>query len=319
MLTPTTDHLRSLAGALPLNVAQFTSESELIPREELLRQVEGCTGLLCLVTDRVDAELLERAGPSLRVVSTLSVGFNHIDVAACEARGVRVGFTPGVLDVTTAETAVALTFAAKRRLLECADSARKGEWGVWQPFRYCGTDVSDCTVGVVGLGRIGSAYARMLKFGFNCKIIYTGPREKPEFVEALGGDVEFVDMDTLLARSDVISMHLPLNDSTRHMFNADCFAKMKPDAVFVNTSRGDVVDQDALYDALRSGKLGAAGLDVTSPEPLPPTHKLFSLDNCVVLPHIGSATTKTRHAMADIAVRNLLAGVQGHELVHSVW
>lgn len=267
----------------------------------------------------MDAELLDRAGPSLRVVSTMSVGFNHIDVDACKARNVRVGHTPGVLDETTAETAVALTFTAKRRLLECADSARTGDWGVWQPFGYCGTDVSGCTVGVVGLGRIGSTYARMMKFGFQCKILYTGPHAKPAVVAALGGDVEFVDLDTLLARSDVVSVHLPLTDATRQSFGADCFAKMKTDAVFVNTSRGEVVDQDALCAALRTGQIAAAGLDVTTPEPLPPTHALFSLANCVILPHIGSATVKTRRAMADIAVRNLLAGVQGHELVHSVW
>lgn len=295
------------------------SESALITRAELLKQVEGCTGLFCLLSDRIDAELLDRAGPSLRVVSTMSVGYNHIDVAACQARNVRVGYTPGVLDVSTAETAVALTFAAKRKLLECAESARKGDWGIWQPFQYCGTDVSDCTVGIIGLGRIGSTYARMMKLGFNCKVIYTGPREKPEFVAALGGDVEFVDMDTLLKRSDIISMHLPLNNATRHAFNAESFAKMKPEAVFINTSRGEVVDQDALYDALSSGKIAAAGLDVTTPEPLPPSHKLFALDNCVILPHIGSATVKTRRAMADIATQNLAAGVLGHELPHGVW
>uniref|UniRef100_K3X967 Glyoxylate reductase/hydroxypyruvate reductase n=1 Tax=Globisporangium ultimum (strain ATCC 200006 / CBS 805.95 / DAOM BR144) TaxID=431595 RepID=K3X967_GLOUD len=305
--------------ASSVEITYHTSENERIARDELLRQVKGCTGLFCLVADRVDAELLDHAGPSLKVVSTMSVGFNHIDIDACKERNVRVGHTPGVLDVSTAETAIALTFAAKRRVLECAESAAKGEWGTWQPFKYCGTDVSDCTVGVIGLGRIGMTYARMLKFGFNCKIIYTGPREKPEHVAALGGDVEYVDMDTLLARSDIVSMHLPLTDATRQSFNADCFAKMKSDAVFVNTSRGDVVDQEALYDALSTGKIASAGLDVTSPEPLPPTHKLFALPNCVILPHIGSATMKTRRAMADIANKNLFAGVYGHELPHGVW
>lgn len=248
----------------------------------------------------------------------MSVGYNHIDIAACKARNVRVGYTPGVLDISTAETAVALTFAAKRKLLECAESARSGEWGVWQPFQYCGTDVSDCTVGVVGLGRIGATYARMMKFGFNCRVVYTGPRAKPETERALGGDVEYVDMDTLLARSDVVSMHLPLSDATRYAFDAACFAKMKPSAVFVNTSRGEVVDQDALLAALQSGTIAAAGLDVTTPEPLPPTHALFRLSNCVILPHIGSATVKTRRAMADIAVQNLAAGVLDQALPHGV-
>lgn len=317
------DNFRKLlakAGATnSVEIAFHANESALITRAELLNQVQGCTGLFCLLSDRIDAELLDRAGPSLKVISTMSVGYNHIDVAACEARNVRVGYTPGVLDVSTAETAVALTFAAKRKLFECAESAKKGEWGLWQPFQYCGTDVSDCTVGVIGLGRIGSTYARMMKFGFNCKVIYTGPREKPEFVSQLGGDVKFVDMDTLLKQSDIISMHLPLNDATRHAFNAKSFARMKPAAVFINTSRGEVVDQDALYDALKSGTIAAAGLDVTTPEPLPPSHRLFALENCVILPHIGSATVKTRCAMADIAVENLAAGVLSQELPHGVW
>lgn len=318
------DNFRKLVGAAassssaPVEIACHASDSELITRAELLQQVRGCTGLFCLLTDRIDAELLDHAGPSLKVVSTMSVGYNHIDIDACKARNVRVGYTPGVLDVSTAETAVALTFAVKRKIVECAERAAKGGWGVWQPFQNCGTDVSDCTVGVIGLGRIGTTYARMMKFGFNCKIIYTGPREKPEHVELLGGDVEYVDMDTLLQQSDIVSMHLPLTDATRNSFNADCFSRMKKDAVFVNTSRGDVVDQNALYDALSTSKIAAAGLDVTTPEPLPPSHQLFSLTNCVILPHIGSATIKTRRAMADIAVQNLAAGVQSRELPHGV-
>lgn len=249
----------------------------------------------------------------------MSVGFNHIDVPSCEARGVHVGYTPGVLDVSTAETAVALTFAAKRRVLECAKSARDGDWGVWQPFQYCGTDVTGCTVGVVGLGRIGAAYASMMKRGFNCKILYTGPREKREAASAIGDGVEYVDMDTLLVKSDVVSLHQPLTDATRGCINAEALGRMKRGSVLINTSRGEVVDQEALYDALIGGKtLAAAGLDVTSPEPLPPSHKLFSLSNCVIVPHIGSATVATRQAMADIAVENLLAGVLGDPLPHGV-
>lgn len=302
-----------------MQVASHASESECISRTELLDGVEGASGIFCLLTDRIDAEVLDRAGPQLRVVSTMSVGFNHIDVAACRARNVHVGYTPGVLDVSTAETAVALTFAAKRKVFECAKSARDGEWGVWQPFQYCGTDVSDCTVGVVGLGRIGATYAKMMKHGFNCKILYSGPREKPDVAREVGGDdVEYVELDDLLARSDIVSLHQPLNDQTRGSFNADKFAKMKSGAVLVNTSRGEVVDQDALYQALADGLIAAAGLDVTSPEPLPPTHKLFSLSNCVIFPHIGSATVKTRQAMADIAVDNLFAGVTGASLLHEV-
>ncbi|RLN70957.1 hypothetical protein BBJ28_00020111 [Nothophytophthora sp. Chile5] len=313
--------LEASANAAAVSVESFASAETCISREELLTRVKGCSGLFCLLTDKVDAELLDAAGPSLRVVSTMSVGYNHIDVDACRARNVRVGYTPGVLDVSTAETAVALTFAAKRRLLECAASARSGEWGVWQPFQYCGSDVTGCTVGIVGLGRIGTTYARMLKHGFNCKILYTGPREKPENARSLGGDagsVKFVDMETLLRCSDVVSLHQPLTEASRNGFGADQFALMKPSAVLINTGRGELVDQDALVEALRSKAIAAAGLDVTTPEPLPPTHPLFSLENCVVMPHIGSATVKTRQAMADIAVANLVAGVQGEELPHGV-
>jgi glyoxylate/hydroxypyruvate reductase len=309
------------AGASSISVESFASEESCISREELLQRIKGCTGLFCLLTDKVDAEVLDAAGPSLRVVSTMSVGHNHIDVEACRARGIKVGFTPGVLDVSTAETAVALTFAAKRRLLECAASAKAGEWGVWQPFQYCGSDITGSTVGVVGLGRIGTTYARMLKNGFNCKILYTGPREKPENVKSLGGEpgsVKFVDMETLLRESDIVSLHQPLTEVTRGSMGKNEFELMKYSAVLVNTGRGELVDQDALVGALKSKQIAAAGLDVTTPEPLPPSHPLFSLVNCVVMPHIGSATIKTRQAMADIAVANLAAGVLDEQLPYGV-
>ncbi|OWZ23940.1 Glyoxylate reductase/hydroxypyruvate reductase [Phytophthora megakarya] len=309
------------AGANAVSIESFASEENCISREELLKSVKGCTGLFCLLTDKVDAEVLDAAGPSLRVVSTMSVGYNHIDVEACKARNVRVGYTPGVLDVSTAETAVALTFAAKRRLLECAASAKNGEWGVWQPFQYCGSDVTGSTVGIVGLGRIGTTYARMLKNGFNCKILYTGPREKLENAKLVGGDsssVKFVDMKTLLRESDIVSLHQPLSEATRSSIGANELDIMKSSAVLINTGRGELVDQDALVEALKNKSIAAAGLDVTTPEPLSPTHPLFSLNNCVVMPHIGSATVKTRQAMADIAVSNLSAGVLEESLPHGV-
>lgn len=179
--------------------------------------------------------------------------------------------------------------------------------------------MSDNTVGVIGLGRIALAYAKMMKYGFNCEIIYTGPREKPGHVAALGGDVEFVDLPTLLQRSDIVSVHSPLNESTRHLLNAHCFEHMKSSAVLVNTSRGDVVDQEALVHALETGHIAATGLDVTSPEPLPPSHKLFSLPNCVILPHVGSSTTKTRQDMINLVVNNLVAGLRDESLPHGVF
>lgn len=251
----------------------------------------------------------------------MSVGFDNIDVEACKARNIRVGYTPGVLDVSTAETAVALTFAVKRRIVECATSAKNGDWGVWRPFQYCGSDISGSTIGIVGLGRIGSTYARMLKHGFNCNILYTGPRAKRDVAESLGGgpgSVEYVDMETLLRRSDVVSLHQPLTEATRCSIGAKELKLMKPNAVLINTGRGELVDQDALVEALQNQVIAAAGLDVVYPEPLYPKHLLFSLKNCVVVPHIGSATFKARQAMADIAVANLAAGILNHKLLHEI-
>ncbi|KAI9919933.1 hypothetical protein PsorP6_015354 [Peronosclerospora sorghi] len=303
--------------ASTMSVDYFASETTCISRGKFLERVKGCSGIFCLITDKVDAELLDAAGPSLRVVSTMSVGYNHIDVNACRARNVKIGYTPGVLDVSTAEMAVALTFATKRRLLECAASAKAGQWGVWQPFQFCGSDVTGSTVGVIGLGRIGTTYARMLKNGFNCNILYTGPREKSVNAKSLGShpsSVKFVDMETLLRESDIVSLHQPLNDATRGCIGAIELELMKSTAVLINTGRGELVDQEALVQALTIKSIAAAGLDVTTPEPLSPSHPLFSLENCIVMPHIGSATVKTRQAMADIAVANLIAGIEDEEL-----
>ncbi|ETV76358.1 hypothetical protein H257_09396 [Aphanomyces astaci] len=299
-----------------VDVDVFERQDIAMPREQLLRRIKACTGVLCMLTDRIDSDVLGAAGSSLKVVSTMSVGYNHIDVAACRAKYVAVGITPGVLDTSTAETALALTLAAKRHVVTSVDSAKRGEWGVWQPFQYCGTDVEGSTVGIVGLGRIGAKYAAMMRLAFRCRILYTGPRPKPDLAAPL--DATFCSMDDLLAASDIVSVHCPLNAQTQHLFNATAFGKMKANAVLVNTSRGPVVDQEALYDALVARQLAAAGLDVTDPEPLPVDHKLFTLPNCTIFPHIGSATIKTRQAMADIAVQNVLAGVLGQPLPHAV-
>ncbi|KAF0697874.1 Aste57867_11457 [Aphanomyces stellatus] len=298
-----------------VDVDVFEREDIAIPRDELLERVKSCSGILCMLTDRIDSDVLGAAGAQLKVVSTMSVGYNHIDVAACKAQKVAVGITPGVLDTSTAETAIALTFAAKRHVMDSVRSAKSGEWGVWQPFQYCGTDVEGSTVGIVGLGRIGAKYAAMMRAAFQCRILYSGPREKPHLAAPL--DASYCSMDDLLAASDIVSVHCPLTEATHHLFNADAFRKMKASAVFVNTSRGPVVDQEALHTALATKEIAAAGLDVTDPEPLPVDHKLFELPNCTILPHIGSATIKTRQAMADIAVKNLLAGVVGRPLTHA--
>jgi glyoxylate/hydroxypyruvate reductase len=296
-------------------VRQWDSD-EPIPRETLLEWVKGVDGLYCLLTERIDEELLDAAGPSLKVVSTLSVGYDHIDVKACRRRNIAVGNTPGVLTETSADLAVALLLATARRLPESIDAVRNGEWTTWKPEWMAGYDVYNSTVGIVGLGRIGAAVARRLHGGFNCRILYNSPSPKPEVAEPLGA--EFTDFPDLLAESDFISIHVPLNAQTRHLFNAEAFRRMKRTAILINTSRGGTVDQEALYDALVSGEIAAAGLDVTTPEPLPTDHPLLRLPNCVILPHIASASYATRSKMALLAAENIVAGVKGLPLPHPV-
>jgi lactate dehydrogenase-like 2-hydroxyacid dehydrogenase len=291
-------------------VRQWDSE-EPIPRETLLEWVEGIDGLYCLLTEKIDDELLDAAGDNLKVVSTMSVGYDHVDVAACLERGVAVGNTPGVLTDTTADFAMTLILTTARRVPEAIDAIRAGDWTTWKPEWMAGQDIAGSTVGIVGLGRIGATVAKRLG-GFDCKILYYDVAPIPDVADPLGA--QFVDMDTLLAESDFITVHTQLNDSTYHMFNAEAFKKMKPTAIFVNTSRGGVVDQDALYDALVNGDILAAGLDVTIPEPLPPDHPLMKLPNAVVAPHIASASVETRAKMSVIAAENLIAGVKGEPL-----
>ncbi len=294
---------------------QYWDSDDAIPRQTLLEWIAGKDGLYCLLTERIDAELLDAAGPSLRVVSTMSVGYDHVDLAACKARNIPVGNTPGVLTETTAELALALLLATARRLPEAIDAVKNGGWGAWKPEWMTGRDVFGSTVGVIGLGRIGAAFARRLT-GFDCRILYSGSQPKPEVADPL--KAEFVGLDTLLAQSDFVSLHCPLNEATRHLVNADFLRKMKPTAMLINTTRGPVVDQDALYQALKNGTIAAAGLDVTTPEPLPLDHPLLTLPNCVVLPHIGSASIATRTQMALIAADNVIAGVQGQLLPNAV-
>lgn len=286
-----------------------------IPRDVLLEWVRGVDGVYCLLTERIDGALLDAAGPQLKIVSTMSVGYDHVDLPALRARGVALGNTPGVLTETTADLALALLLTAARRLPEAWSAAKDGTWGPWQPEWMTGRDVHGSTVGIVGLGRIGAAVARRL-LGFGCRIVYSGPRPRPELAEPLGAT--YLSFEQLLAESDFVSIHCPLNDATRHLFGAAAFSSMKPTAILINTSRGPVVDQEALYQALKRGQIAAAGLDVTTPEPLPVDNPLFTLPNCVVLPHIGSASIATRLHMALMAAENLIAGVEGKPLPNGV-
>ena len=285
---------------------------QLPPSYDVLRdRVKDCDGLVSLLTDRIDGPLLD-ASPRLKAVSNYAVGFNNVDVAACTARGVCVGNTPGVLTDATADTAVTLLLAAARRLPESAADAKAGRWLTWEPLGWLGQDLAGKTVGIVGMGRIGFATAKRLHGGWGMKVLYTEQAARPEAERELGATR--VDLDTLLAQSDFVSAHVDLNPSTKGMFGAEQFRKMKKTAVFVNTARGPLVDQAALAEALRTGTIFAAGLDVTDPEPLPPDHELYQLPNCVIVPHIASATVETRDAMARLCANNLLAGVAGDPL-----
>jgi len=286
------------------------------PRDELLRRVAGCDGILTLLTDGIDAELLDQAGPKLKVVSNYAVGFDNVDVAACTTRGIPVGNTPGVLTETTADLAWALILAAARRVAEGDRYVRAGRWRTWGPLLLLGSDVHGSTIGVVGFGRIGQAVARRA-MGFGMRILYHDLGRAPDEAERELG-ARFVTLDELLAESDIVSLHVNLTDVTRKLINRERLATMKPHAILVNTSRGPVVDQGALFEALRDGGIGAAGLDVTDPEPVAADDPLLTLGNCLVVPHIASATYATRGKMASMAAANLLAGLRGDRLPNPV-
>ncbi len=286
------------------------------PRDELLRGVEGCDGILTLLTDRVDAELLDRAGPQLKVVSNYAVGFDNVDVDEATRRGIPVGNTPGVLTETTADLAWALLMAAARRLPEGDRYVRAGKWKTWGPMLLLGPDVHGATLGIVGFGRIGQAMARRAG-GFGMRVLFHDPVRLPKSVsEPLGA--EYAELDDLLAQSDFVTLHVNLTDETRGMINRERLGLMKRSAVLVNTARGPVVDARALFEALRDGVIAAAALDVTDPEPIPVDDPLLSLENCRVVPHIASASPAARGRMAEIAAANLLAGLRGERLPNPV-
>ncbi|MEH6633903.1 MAG: D-glycerate dehydrogenase [Halioglobus sp.] len=287
--------------------------SGLLPAGELRQQLVGCQGLVCLLTDRVDRSLLD-AMPDLEFVSSMSVGVDHIDVRALSDRGIPVGNTPGVLVDTTADTTFALLLAAARRLGEADRYIRAGNWGAdkaWSPDFFIGKDVSNATLGIVGLGAIGQAVARRAA-GFGMRVI-SWSRSQPEVP-----GVENVSLQELLARSDFVSVHVALTADTRNLLDAQRIAMMKPGAVLVNTARGGIVDELALAEALDSGQVFAAGIDVFEQEPVAMNNPLLRHPRVLLAPHIGSATILTRAAMADIAANNALAALQGQRMQHCV-
>lgn len=336
-------------------VKQLQSHAELVcwehdrpvAREWLLDHLPGAEGVLCLLTDRIDAEVLQ-AGSSLRVISTVSVGYDHIDMGECTRRGIPVGHTPGILTETTADLAFALLLAAARRIVEGADYVRQGRWTTWNPDLLLGREVCGATLGLVGFGRIGQAVARRAQ-GFQMKVlavrspqeagqspevsasptpdaplIATPPIQEERVPPETGQDQrrlpswQFVDLPEALTHSDFVSLHVPLTPRTHHLIGEAEFQVMKPTSILINTARGAVVDSEALYQALTKGVIGGAALDVTDPEPLPASHPLLTLPNCVVIPHLGSASVVTRTKMACMAADNILAGLRGVALPHCV-
>jgi len=284
--------------------------------ETLLEKAKGREGLLTLLTDRIDARLMDTAGPQLKVISQYAVGFDNIDIAAATERGIPVGNTPGVLTDATADFAWTLLMAAARRVVEGAEYVKAGRWKTWGPTLLRGYDVAGATLGVVGFGRIGKGVARRAT-GFNMRILYYDPYcQNDPYAAEIGA--ECVDFETLLVKSDFISLHTPLTPETRHLLNADAFRKMKKTAILINTSRGPVVDPEALYQALKEGEIAYAALDVTEPEPIPMDSPLLTLQNCLIVPHMASATYTARDVMATIAADNLIAGLKGERLRHCV-
>ncbi len=284
------------------------------PPEKLQARTTGADGLLCLITDQIDEALLANAGAQLKVVSQMAVGVDNIDVPACTKRGIIVGNTPGALTEATADLALGLLLASARRIVSAAEAVKKGEWHTWQPMGFVGPDLHGSIVGLVGLGRIGMAVAQRLA-GFNVQLLYynRSPREDAQDVNA-----HYVSLPELLASSDFVILLTALTAQTRHLINAQRLKQMKKTATLINMARGEVVDQNALIHALQNNVIAYAGLDVTTPEPLPANHPLLALPNATVLPHIGSASLAARQKMAEIAAQNLVAGVRGYPLPFSV-
>jgi glyoxylate reductase len=281
-----------------------TWPEDLAPEPEELRQhTSQADGLLSMVADRVDEALLD-AAPNLRAIANYAVGTDNIDLEAAAARGISVGNTPDVLTDATADLAFALILALARGIVSGAATVRAGEWRTWEPAGDLGTDLAGATLGIVGRGRIGDAVARRAA-GFGMDVVHSSRSSG-------------LPLDELLERADVVSLHTPLTADTRHLIDEQALARMKPTVLLVNTARGGIVDQDALREALIEGRIGGAALDVTDPEPLPGDHPLLDAPNLLVVPHLGSATRRTRARMAEMAVENLLAALDGRPMPHAV-
>ncbi len=298
------NHCRMVIG--PKDANELSTELE-----NFLPEAEG---LFTLLTINVNEALLSKT-PKLKVVSNMAVGYDNVDLDACTQRGIPVGNTPGVLTDGTADLTMAIMLAAARRIIEANLDARQGRWKTWSPTGWLGKDLRGATLGIIGMGQIGSAVAERAT-GFGMKIIFSDPN--PDLVKAEGLKAKHVPLETLIKDSDFISLHIPLTPETYHLINEDTLKRIKPTSLLINTSRGPIVDSNALIKALEGGWIAGAALDVTDPEPLPQYHRLFELPNCLIVPHIGSATWNTRRQMAERACENLIAGLKGRQLPYCV-
>jgi glyoxylate reductase len=295
-------------------VKMWDKEEEPVPREILEKEIQDVEGLYCLLTESIDKTLLDM-GTKLKIVSNMAVGYNNIDVAAATEKGIMVTNTPGVLTETTADLTFALLMATSRRLVEASDYLRAGNWKTWSPMQLTGQDIYGATLGIFGLGRIGEALARRAR-GFDMKVYYHNRSRKVEVEEVLG--IEYAEKERLLRESDFICVLMPFTPETKNYIGAAELSLMKQTAVLVNTARGGIVDEEALYHALKNRNIWGAGIDVFQEEPVRTNHPLLSLPNVVALPHIGSASVNTRLKMALLAAENLLQGLRGETPKHLV-
>ncbi len=272
-------------------------------REELIARARGCAGMIQMLSDKIDGEFLDAVGPQLKIVANYAVGFDNIDLEACKSRNIRASNTPGVLTEATADLAWTLILAAARHACAGDRTMRSGKWLGWAPIQLLGLELNGATLGILGAGRIGTAVARR-SIGFNMRIIYADTAANEMLDKELGAIR--VDFDRLVAESDILSLHIPMTPEAKHLIGESQFKAMKPTAVLVNTARGPIIDEAALVEALRTGEIAAAGLDVYENEPRM-AHGLAELPNAVLLPHLGSATTTTRSKMAAMAAENVVA------------
>jgi glyoxylate reductase len=299
-------------------VAMWPHDDIPVPRDVLINEAKKADALLTMVSDAIDQDVL-KAGKSLKVVANMGVGFDNIDVAAATKYGIAVCNTPDVLTDTTADLTFALLLATARRVVEAAQFIKEGKWKSWSPFLLAGADVHHKTIGIVGMGKIGQAVAKRA-VGFDMNILYHNRSRNIEAEKQLGAT--YCSFPELLETADFVVCLTPLTNETRHMFDREAFRKMKRSAIFINASRGAVVDEQALYDALISGEIAGAGLDVFEHEPIDDSHPLLTLTNVVALPHIGSATKETRTKMMELCCRNIIAVLKGKQpetLVNKEW